>query len=88
MPFQTVERVLKKLTIAHNIRVPDNTPVYYMWSSQKPKLDKKTGLPSKSFFLVDYDEKISEWYLTYVTTEMNIFRGTVDDVTGDISISN
>jgi hypothetical protein len=79
MPNLTVEKALKKFAIVYDLKL-DRTRVFYAWDKSIPKMSN--GYPIYNFFMVDYNEQKREWYINYVTTDLNVLSCTIDDVTG------
>ena len=79
-PKLSVYQVINKLMIAWDINNKERIPVYYLW-------DLDNRYPKEyPFILVDYER--GTWYITYVYSDNYQRRGTIDDITGSISISN
>lgn len=87
MPKLKPQQAIRKLVISHGLKINNDIRVYYAWTSFRPHVDPDTGMPKQNFFVVDFDPKVAEWYITYVTTKLKTCRATIDDITGSISIS-
>lgn len=91
-PNLSVDKALNKFMIKSGIKLSDHTPVYYRWRKRQPEwerdLDTGEFLPKMSYLTVDYDGGTREWYLGYVVSSSNVNYGTVNDITGECSLSS
>jgi len=78
----TVEKAIRKSFISWNIKLDKPIKVIYLWKS---KNYKKLKLP---IVTVDYNKYRREWYVNYIPNHTDIYSSTIDDITGQISITN
>ena len=90
-PKMTVSKVLYKFVTLWGLQVTEHTKVYYAWKKRQPKwrINKVTGQyePKNPYFTVDYDSSKREWFLGYIVSANNRKYCTVDDLTGECSLS-
>lgn len=79
-PKLTIYKVLNKTFIVLDIKKHRKIPIYYKWD--KKRFPDVNNLP---FIVVDYNDKMREWY-TYYVSETEIKSCTIDDITGTASI--
>lgn len=81
-PKYKVDRIIKKSLLSFGINLGDDICVYYHW-----KMDTYKKPMPKKFILIDYNKYKREWYLTYFDKNLGIYKSTIDDITGTVSIS-
>ena len=87
-PRFTPLHILQKFALSADIKPPTKTPVYYEWDKKRfPKWNKELTKPVRPYFQIGYDGKKKEWYASYIVSRTKITIGTIDDVTGSVSLS-
>ena len=90
-PNLTVKKALNKFLIKSGIKLNSQTPVFYRWKKRQPKWtrNQRTGEfePECSYLTVDYDGGLREWYLGYIVSSDNVNYATVNDITGECSLT-
>lgn len=88
-PKLTIEKAIKKFILGWDLKLPERTPVYYVWDTTRvPEWNYKKNRPTRAFILVDYKSNKREWHIQYVINKEWIYKGTIDDITGTTSISS
>jgi len=86
-PKLSVEKAIRKLILAFDLKTNDKIRVFYTWDEERlPRFDDNNR-PKYNFYMVDYKPEIREWYISYITTAMDLYTGTIDDITGTISVN-
>jgi hypothetical protein len=79
-PKYKVEQVINKFMISIDVKPKYRIKVYYKWNKKQPNI---SNIP---FITVDYDPTKREWYLGFFNSKA-IYYGTIDDITGKVSLS-
>lgn len=85
-PKLTVSKAINKFLISWNIKLNEDTPVYYAWSNKRVPEWKDNMYPKDSYLSVDFDGNKREWYVGYIVSLNNRKFCTIDDITGACSI--
>jgi len=82
IPKYNVSQIINKFMISLNKKIEKRIKVYYAWSTKQSNLYKES-----SFITIDFDRNNREWYINYIENPHKINVGTVNDITGQVSIS-
>lgn len=88
-PKLTVTKAIRKFLISWDIKLDNNTKVYYAWDKKRqPKWTSDGSKPIHSYIGVDYIPELREWHISYIVGEAWRYYGVIDDITGSISLES
>lgn len=88
-PKLSVTKAIRKFIIAWDIKLPEDTQVYYAWDRKRqPRWTSDGSKPYKPYIGVDYIPQLREWHISYICGESWRYYGVIDDITGSINLES